>query len=213
MALQTMDHTSTPSAPSEAAASSTTTTTDSGSSDSGFSLSSSPPLIIAFLAVGVFAISMVTFFGWRRMTAGRVWAVPAPTVSIGETPKLWDIWSPRERPHCAAEWYNIQPLAAAVWDESPPPASANNGPPRHHSLVAAAVAHLRGRYRRHGSQDGTALGEKMNHDPLVRLQVAVTIAMPCPDFVGDSSRTELNDDEQLLEYSIGLYKMPWEKTH
>ncbi|KAJ7847754.1 hypothetical protein B0H14DRAFT_3675154 [Mycena olivaceomarginata] len=161
----------------------TTTTTNSDSSDSGFSLSSSPPLIIAFLAVGVFAISMVTFFGWRRMTAGRVWIVPAPTVSIGETPKLWDIWSPRERPHRATEWHNIQPLAATVWDEYPPPAPANNGPPRHHSLVAAALAHLRWRYRRRGSQDGTALEEKLNHDPLVRLQVAVTIAMPCPDYV------------------------------
>jgi hypothetical protein len=37
--------------------------------------------------------------------------------------------------------------------------------------------------------------------------------MPCPDFVGDSSWKELDDDEQLLEYSIGLYEMPWEKTH
>jgi hypothetical protein len=106
-----------------------------------------------------------------------------------------------------------QPLAATVWDEYPPPAPANNGPPRHHSLVAAALAHLRWRYRRRGSQDGTALEEKLNHDPLVWLQVAVTIAMPCPDYVGDSSRTELDDDEQLLEYSIGLYEMPWEKTH
>ncbi|KAF7360588.1 hypothetical protein MVEN_00790200 [Mycena venus] len=218
MALQTETHSppSSTSAVSSAPASSPSDPADAG----GFSLSASPPLILAFLAVGMFAISMVVFFGWRRIAAGRVaWVVPPDNISIGETPKLWDVWSPRERAQEAvtAEWHNIQPLAATVWDHTPPlPVPVNNDTHRHHSLAAEALAHLRRRYRRRrASQDDVALEAKLNPvDPLVRLQVAVTIAMPCPDFTGTASRTEPDDDdEQPLEYSIGLYETPWKKTH
>jgi len=158
---------------------------------------------------------MVVFFGWRRITAGRTaWVVPHDIVSVGEPPKLWDVWSPRERPQEAvtAEWHNIQPLAATVWDSTPLPVPPNNNTPRHHSLAAEALAHLRRRYRSR-REDDVALEAKLSHpDPFVRLQIAVTIAMPCPDFASYSSRTE-PDDEQPLEYSIGLYEMPWKKTH
>ncbi|KAJ7255854.1 hypothetical protein B0H12DRAFT_525306 [Mycena haematopus] len=197
MALQTEVHTTSSSSSSAQSASPVPTTTGSDPTDTGFSLSASPPLIIAFLAVGLFAISMVVFFGWRRMNAGRTtWAVTADNALIGETPKLWDVWSPRERPPKAltAEWRHIQPLAATV-------------------LAAAALAHLRRRYRRPTSQAGVILDEKLNRDELlVRLQIAVTIDMPCPDIVRDSSRTE-PDDGSPLEYSIGLYEIPWKKTH
>ncbi|KAJ7902521.1 hypothetical protein B0H14DRAFT_2666487 [Mycena olivaceomarginata] len=211
MALQT--HSSTPSSSTGTSSAASTTPTDSDPSDTGFSLSASPPLIIAFLAVGVFAISMVAFFGWRRITLGRTaWVTVSPdTVSIGETPTLWDVWSPRERPQAAVagEWRSIQPLAATVWDESHAMrAPATNNAPRHHSLAAEAVAHLRRRYRGRSPEE-SALDPKLNHDAPVRLQIAVTIAMPCPDFVGNS---EL-DDEPPLEYSIGLYEMPWKTTH
>ncbi|KAF7344385.1 hypothetical protein MSAN_01919700 [Mycena sanguinolenta] len=183
-------------------------------------VSPSPPphrLLSRFWPWVLFAISMVVFFGWRRMTAGRTtWVVPPDNALIREKPKLWDVWSPRDQPLNAprAEWCNIQPLSATVWDHTPRPTPPNNVPPPHHSLAAAALAHLRRRYRRRTSQDGTLLDAKVNCDEsLVRLQIAVTIAMPCPDVIREESRTELDDDEPPLEYCIGLYEMPWKKTH
>lgn len=57
----------------------------------------------------MFAISMVVFFGWRRMTAGRRNWVAPPVASVGAPPKLWDVWSPWERDEAVAvKWHNIQ---------------------------------------------------------------------------------------------------------
>ncbi|KAJ6495450.1 hypothetical protein C8R45DRAFT_987388 [Mycena sanguinolenta] len=213
MAFQTQDHTAS-SSPSQSP-SPVPTPNDSGSDGTGFSLTASPPLIIAFLAVGLFAISMVVFFGWRRMTAGHTpWVVPADNALIREKPKLWDVWSPHDQPMNAPrwEWCNIQPLAAAVWDHTPRPTPPNNAPPPHHSLAAAALAHLRRRYRRRASPNNPVIDAKLKCDEsLVRLQIAVTIAMPCPDIVRDCSRTE--PDDEPLEYCIGVHEMPWKKTH
>ncbi|KAJ7640714.1 hypothetical protein DFH06DRAFT_620405 [Mycena polygramma] len=216
MALQTKteSQSSTPTTSSSTSAP-PTTTTDSDSSDSGFSLSASPPLILAFLAVGMFAISMVVFFGWRRMTAGRrVWTTPSVVVSVGEIPKLWDVWSPGERP-VAAEWHSIQPLAATVWDATSLHAPAVRDTSRNHStFAAAAVAHLRQRYRRRRPQEDVAMEAKMpSAASPVRLQLAVTIAMPSPESAGSSQRTEPDEERPLDYYSIGLYEIPWNKAH
>ncbi|KAF5379122.1 hypothetical protein D9615_006080 [Tricholomella constricta] len=45
--------------------------TDTHHAPSGFSPGASPPLILAFLAVGLFAISMMGVLGWRRVQLGR----------------------------------------------------------------------------------------------------------------------------------------------
>jgi hypothetical protein len=104
-----------------------------------------------------------------------------------------------------------QPLAATAWDDTPLHVPANSPPPRPDSLAAAAFAHLRRRYRRRRSQQAVEMDPKSsNAEPLVRLQIAVTIAMPSPDCPSSSSWT---DNEQPLEYSIGLYEMPWKKAH
>ncbi|KAF8205415.1 hypothetical protein K438DRAFT_1964479 [Mycena galopus ATCC 62051] len=210
MAFQTQDHTT--QSPSGTASASAATATDNDSPDGAFSITASPPLILAFLAVGMFIISMAVFFGWRRMSAGRTWVPPGETVFVGREPKLWDVWSPREQSQnpVTPKWCNIQPLGATVWDHTPP--APPNDPPQHHSLAAEALAHLRRRYRRRRSRDDALPDPEIKVDhaaPLVRLQIAVTIAMPCLD----SPRAELDDDDRRLEYSIGLYEMPWKKTH
>ncbi|KAJ7104421.1 hypothetical protein B0H15DRAFT_942408 [Mycena belliarum] len=172
-------------------------------------LSGSPPLIIAFLAVGIFVISMVVFLGWRRVSYGRRrWVDPTDVdiaqASIGAPPKLWDVRGYRAN---TGEWHEIQPLAATVWDHTPrpTPVSADTDGFRHDgTLLAAALAYLRRSYRR--QPDGSTPGGGKNAEdvqPAVRLQIAVTIAMPCPD-----SR---ESDNQSLEYSIGLYELAWEK--
>ncbi|KAJ7472170.1 hypothetical protein FB451DRAFT_315283 [Mycena latifolia] len=213
MALQTEVHSSTPTSSSTGSAPDpTNTNSDSDSTEPSFSFSSSPPLILAFLGVGMLGIAMIVFFGWRRLTAGRArWIEPAEAAlaSFGEPPKLWDVWSPHEQQWTdTAEWQKIQPLAATVWDYTPLPVN-NHGVPRHETLTAAAFAHLRRRYRNRRRSDESFVMDAKLARPSVRLQIAVTIAMPFPDF---SSSSQTEPDEQPFDYSIGLYDMPWTET-
>ncbi len=59
-----------------------------------FSAASSPPLVLAFLSIGLFGAGMIGVFGWRRlqvgMVGGRGTNVGPPSK---ERPKLWDLWS------------------------------------------------------------------------------------------------------------------------
>lgn len=102
-----------------------------------------------------------------------------------------------------------QPLAATVWDDLPLADSepANDDTPQYDTLLATAFAHLRRRYQNRRSDESIAMEAKLagNTRSPVRLQIAVTIAMPSQDF----PRTE---SDEPLEYSIGLYNMPWKKT-
>jgi len=95
-----------------------------------FSPGASPPLILAFLAIGLFTVSMIGVFGWRRVQYGRLTA-PDPTWleindsdagkrrDIGPRPKLWDMWTTVASPSGTkgqahereTEWETIMPLA------------------------------------------------------------------------------------------------------
>ncbi|KAJ7512867.1 hypothetical protein B0H11DRAFT_10712 [Mycena galericulata] len=218
MALQTLHSTPTPS--STGSAPDPSNSNSEATPPGNFTLSGSPPLILAFLGVGAFVVAMIVFFGWRRMTMGRIdrHGVPPnsrPRPGFGETPKLWDVWSPREQSRGAdtGEWKHLQPLAATVWDETPLPVVLdNNDNPHNDPLSVAVLAHLRRRYRRPGPEENIPMDAKLAQEsrPLIRLQIAVTIAMPSPDSASASSRTE--PDEQLPDYSLGLYEAPWKKT-
>ncbi|KAG6828601.1 hypothetical protein H0H92_007342 [Tricholoma furcatifolium] len=73
--------------------------------NAGFSAGASPPLILAFLAVGLFGMSMIGVCGRRRCQLLRVrthdeddqpWMpdesfIPRKPAIIGPTPKLWDL--------------------------------------------------------------------------------------------------------------------------
>jgi hypothetical protein len=72
------------------------------SSQDTFSPSSSPPLILAFLAIGLFSAAMVFIF-WRRIQGNRNWRLAATPLNIDhalyfnlpivnvDVPKLWDL--------------------------------------------------------------------------------------------------------------------------
>lgn len=96
-----------------------------------------------------------------------------------------------------------QPLAATVWDDTPLPVAMNDVP-RHDTLLAAAFAHLRRSYRPRRQPDPEAKLPQSAPSP-VRLQVAVAIAMPCPDFA-------TLDPNASFDYAIGLYETKWKKT-
>ncbi|KAL4079576.1 hypothetical protein J3A83DRAFT_1124631 [Scleroderma citrinum] len=87
-------------------------------------VSGSPPLIVAFLAIGVFTVAVTIAFCWRRMRDTRlvVHVVGRPVrssrkpVGIGERPILWDIWTQNGDKCSAASqvsiWENITPFSA-----------------------------------------------------------------------------------------------------
>lgn len=111
---------------------------------------------------------------------------------------------------------SFEPLSATVWDDSPPPAPPPVPvPPRNPSLSAQVLGHLRRRFRRIRPGPPTppvdnaeAHEHKTAHAPSLRLQVAVTIAMPDPSG-GDDYIDE--NDEGPLEYAIGSFEMRWQK--
>ncbi|TFK32338.1 hypothetical protein BDQ12DRAFT_739449 [Crucibulum laeve] len=121
MAFQTL-HSSSASTPAETG----TPSPDNGTSGSP---AESPPLILAFLAIGLFSAVMIVVFGWRRIHfagSGR-WGLYAPSSAVveitdrfGKRPKLWDLWTePSASKQLASRrfsevesWENIMPISA-----------------------------------------------------------------------------------------------------
>lgn len=79
-------------------------TTTSGNNDNNnssgdlFSGNGSPPLILAFLAVGLFAAVMTGVLGWRRLRSGNGIYFPPETgfgprsKDFGKEPELYEYW-------------------------------------------------------------------------------------------------------------------------
>ncbi|KAJ7065058.1 hypothetical protein C8F01DRAFT_1250057 [Mycena amicta] len=151
--------------------------TSTADGPAGFSLSASPPLILAFLAVGIFGIAMAGFFLRKRWADRHMVPVtgqlPMEYTPPLQPPKLWDVSCPGQA--ADSEWMSIQPLSATIWDATRP-TSPRNAVLRHEpvSLSTQVVTHL---HRREAPAD------KSGPCSIVRLQVAVTIAMPEPDYV------------------------------
>jgi hypothetical protein len=58
----------------------------------------SPPLVLAFLAVGLFTAALITVFGCRRVTLGQRWAANHRAIQVvgieskvEDRPRLWDL--------------------------------------------------------------------------------------------------------------------------
>ncbi|RDB28001.1 hypothetical protein Hypma_002195 [Hypsizygus marmoreus] len=201
--------------------------------DSIFSPGASPPLILAFLAIGLFAVSMIAIFAWRRIQYARGVGVQEPwafegdrwSVDLSDTPKLWDMWTDRTmrqtQRHNAdndASWENITPVAVmAISEKDYVAASDAEAVPRITSFPM--------QYRRWTPRPRpTALRPTEKADdtqPLPdsndarRLQVAVAIAMPSQTRRSPPRNRESgagsDDGDDRLEYCLGLYHCAW--TH
>ncbi|KAJ3875495.1 hypothetical protein F5051DRAFT_60237 [Lentinula edodes] len=104
MALQTQTESSFSSTSTSASSSSSAATTnDNPDSGSFFTPTSSPPLILAFLAIGLLVTAIIAALGWRRayfvarfrsdvgrrqMARGQF---QKAEMDIGSKPKLWDL--------------------------------------------------------------------------------------------------------------------------
>jgi len=217
-----------PQSPSSTTASAAATTTNNGNgNDQGLNITGSPPLIVAFLAVGLFMAAMLTIFGWRRVVFGRFLIQPiggegfhAPRMAesfYGEKPELWDLWTQstvgsNER----LKWEQIAPLSASIKQSGDDSDEARLAHLRMPSQLQSIQQHIRRHTRAARSADdqkpsaASAQGRK--------LQVAVAIAMPSPHRHDESTsegptstdpHTHEHHDADPFIYSLGLMEMPW----
>lgn len=108
-------------------------------SEVAFSPSSSPPLVLAFLAIGLFTGAMIFIFAWRRIQLNRGWRfVTAPLYNNDnhshvdvpvDVPKLWDLksagsfaWGQEKR---VARFNDVRWLNLMVRIEFQMPSSSN----------------------------------------------------------------------------------------
>jgi len=131
MASQTEISSSSASASTSATSAAATTPLSS----SQISPTSSTPLVLAFLAVGLAAASVITALGWRRAHLARFRRLDPVTGTNGgrtpyirfdlEKPKLWDLWTEESPVVRVAEesavryeqetaWENIMPVAVII---------------------------------------------------------------------------------------------------
>jgi len=229
----TTTSTSTGASTSTSAAASPTSSGNGNGGSQGLSITGSPPLIVAFLAVGLFMTAMLTIFGWRRVVFGRGFVLQpivgdrfhAPRTgeySYREKPELWDLWT--EPPVGGKEqlkWERIMPFSASIkklGGESFDNAQASDI--HTHPRIPSQLQTIRQHIRRH-MKPKLADEQKVNAVSTQNrtLQVAVAIAMPSPHkrereptnegLASADTYTHEPHDADLLEYSLGLMEMPW----
>ncbi|KAK0203565.1 hypothetical protein DFS33DRAFT_811934 [Desarmillaria ectypa] len=186
-----------------------------------FSPGSSPPLILAFLAIGLFAAAMIAVFGWRRIQFGSA-AGPRAGVDgrlrhLGERPKLWDLWTGK-RESTSDAWEAIMPISAIMHYSISDTKSV-------HSKSSVALLPLQHFLRSRRDGDSSSLDDDDDDGYDVSgpadVQVAVAVAMPSPPSIkrlsmapsaSSGKAPEKTVDERVpVEYSLGLYsaRIPW----
>ncbi|KAF7295121.1 hypothetical protein MIND_01050600 [Mycena indigotica] len=126
--------------------------TETSSSSTSDNIISSPPLILAFVAVAGLGFAIAIFICWRRWRPSQFSqeVIIRPTL---ESPKIWDLWSPLPSASIAPTWKGIQPMVVTRW----------------HSPYSVDTASYRRLMLR-------------SHQPQPRrLQVAVLIVLPLPN--------------------------------
>ncbi|KAF8814671.1 hypothetical protein BYT27DRAFT_7249719 [Phlegmacium glaucopus] len=123
---------------------------------SSFTPIKSPPLVLAFLAIGLFSGAMIFVFSWRRIQLRRGWSfitvvplnnmnantanhsdVESPIVYLTR-PNLWDLTSERsgdkKGPEVDIRWINLMPLSAKTVLDSPIVTAADKPRQQQHSF-------------------------------------------------------------------------------
>ncbi|KII87778.1 hypothetical protein PLICRDRAFT_54823 [Plicaturopsis crispa FD-325 SS-3] len=167
----------------------------------------SPPLILAFLAVGIFGAAMIGVLGWRRFRFGRgpplaqQADIQTRSTGLGAKPELWDVWI---EPSQSAEykWADLVPISVQKLSHGPPTCPSPPNPlPSGLGISARPPMSRLFQPQRHD--------EKKEKDNIVpegnastRLQIAVAIAMPSP-------RRHICEPGDELDVALGLVDMPW----
>lgn len=173
------------------------------------STSGSPPLILAFLAIGLFSAALIFVFGWRRLQLSRGWRftvvtvnhnrsvveLPTSTINVDSVvPKLWDIrnegkltWGKDEG---NVKWVNLMPLSATEVLALPTTGESIIEPPHPrpldsflHTIPTLNRFNSRRNNRPSLSRHDSEKKESEADDKVkVTMQVAVTIVLPSPQY-------------------------------
>ncbi|EGO03852.1 hypothetical protein SERLA73DRAFT_175533 [Serpula lacrymans var. lacrymans S7.3] len=188
-----------------------------------FASNGSPPLIIAFLAIGLFTVALIAVFGWRRVNGGRGLVVrqvrPArrrKEVVLGDKPELWELWTRRavkgELDDSGLDWDNVMPISATLHyslssNSIEPKDTNDHSEPRRRYNFATLQRYLHTTRVQEPSQEER---EESPPKPTMSdpwMQVAVSIAMPSmPTQRPSSSESELEAD--FVECCIGTTEIP-----
>jgi len=218
MALQTSHSADPSSTPTSSSA------PDNNQPKNPFSPAGSPPLILAFLSIGLFAAAMIVVFGWRRIQFGRSSWTVGGTPGNGEgamarillnRPKLWDLWNKEDVSWSQVagnekgghdpklQWANIMPLTATTVTKVITEGVKPLGPPSlrrdllHPRLQLFRAWPERWRRRKHRERR-----KPLDESPPSTLQVGVAILMPSsryPVYVKEPTHNEYSEEERRRE--------------
>ncbi|KAF9225867.1 hypothetical protein BS17DRAFT_879142 [Gyrodon lividus] len=215
------------------------TPTDNGSDPNDvdiFSLSGSPPLIVALLAIGLFTVAMLTVFVRRRIsqTHGLVIQpliinhIRRKSIVLGAKPVLWDMWARSAGSSDSGEtgWDNIMPFAAVLTSPVQPivpphirPIHSNGHSPS--CALRDLMSAVRGFYSpvlppppavpdEEEAVKLPSLDESLWEEGS-SLQISVVIAMPARRVVRSemSERDTRLEEAELREFCIGTKEVSW----
>jgi len=187
--------------PPETLTSSTPGSSSTGSpTGNGFSPAGSPPIIVAFLSVGLFVAGMLSIRFWRLRLGGIVNRQHRDFIpiggDIGKKPELWDLYAD-EAKNAAVGWKDIMPLSVTTVKDT----SEDREQCRPIAL-RSYYDDLRTRF--HITEKQMNLVAK----PQTRIQVAVPIALPSPRrrAISANEKGALSSDCGV-EYSIGVVEV------
>jgi len=191
-------------------------------------VTSSPPLIVAFLGIAVILAAILTIFGWRRMVIRGVALQPIGedgsftqrnVGNLEERPELWDFWTlPSPGSDEKLKWERIMPLSASI--ERPVEEPSDHSRPQGTDIYTyPQFQTIRQHICRHAAKADDRKTDPESGENQT-LQVAVAIAMPSPhkcerEILDDGSTSpytqihEPHHDVEPLQYSLGLKKIPW----
>ncbi|KAF9043500.1 hypothetical protein BDZ89DRAFT_234857 [Hymenopellis radicata] len=189
-----------------------------------FSAASSPPLVLAFLSIGLFGAGMIGVFGWRRlqlgMVGGRGTDIGPPSK---ERPKLWDLWSDKaiySRDSNTMNWRNMMPVSAMTINDNVPlslsPSSSSRGPPTFREWVSQCLSHFRDGLVGH-TRDGSRAEQGKGQEENMRLQLIVAIALPSESRWRQKRSSTLSscsaaEKSDAVEYALGIRHLPWSEA-
>ncbi|THH21150.1 hypothetical protein EW146_g363 [Bondarzewia mesenterica] len=176
-----------------------------------FATGTSPPLIIGFIAVAIFAVGVIGLCAWRRMVGrGRHilvvddWdGLEGEKKYFAEKPKLFECWLELFAGGIAT-WENIMPLATSVVTDNARDTEA--------FYVSTSKLWWRKKGRPDEDQRSAIPGRQVTSAS--RLQLAVIVTMPS-QHRGRAKGHETSimsdnfGDQEPSEYTIGLVEMPW----
>ncbi|KAJ7598953.1 hypothetical protein C8J56DRAFT_178197 [Mycena floridula] len=173
----------------------------------------SPPLILAFLCIGLFVMVMTGVFFWRRI---RGWSAQSEALAavlprMAEEPRLTELWTVVEDPNGTdLQWAQIMPFSAVNLSPETPSSSTTKSPM--FSGFSAYRRPLQDLKQLWLARKATSISEPPSAS---YVQVGVLIGMPnAKRRPRDSiSKDDSDDSDDTFHYALGLSRITIHDDH